>query len=472
MRNSLYTGGIGCRLLLVSPASVTIAVFAMLTASAAAQTATFRKLYDFQGSPDGKRPLAGVLVGTGGALFGTTGHGGTTNSGTVFQLSPPAQPGGTWTEAVLYSFFNAPDGAYPEAGVAFGPAGTPGPLFGTTAAGGTGTHSGGTVFELAPPATTGGPWTESVLYSFPGSGGRNSPGTGTPEATPLIDSTGTIYGTTHGSCNSGDTYDPAIAFTLTPPTAPGGAWAESTIFNFVLTPQGFDGICPAAAMISQGGSLLGTAYNGGVSRGGTVYELTPPSSPGGVWMGIAVHAFTDSSGDGAYPLGPLTAGAGGVLYGTTSSGGTSPLCLGSSTGRAGCGTVFQLTPPSSPGGSWTETVLYSFTAVNGDGAYPTGNIVLAANGSLYGTTQYGGGATSGSACSYNGITGCGTVFQLTPPTPPGGAWTETVLYSFSGSGGEGSIPNGLTAGPHSVLYGTTQTGGAKGAGIVFLVIPD
>lgn len=75
--------------------------------------------------------------------------------------------------------------------------------------------------------------------------------------------------------------------------------------------------------------------------------------------------------------------ADGVFYGATT--GASP------TGN--CGTVFQLQPPATPGGAWTETALYSFNGGNSDGCTPLGTPVKAANGALYGIT-YGGGPTT------------------------------------------------------------------------------
>jgi uncharacterized repeat protein (TIGR03803 family) len=132
----------------------------------------------------------------------------------------------------------------------------------------------------------------------------------------------------------------------------------------------------------------------------------------------------------------------------------------------GCGVVFELTPPSASGGAWTETVIYSFTGVNGDGAYPAASVLLDKSGILYGTTTSGGQVTP--ACT----SGCGTVFQLTPPTIPGGIWTETVLHGFTGQNGDGSIPMaGLTETSSGVLYGTASAGGTAGKGTVFSVTP-
>jgi len=81
-----------------------------------------------------------------------------------------------------------------------------------------------------------------------------------------------------------------------------------------------------------------------------------------------------------------------VLYGTTSVG-----------GAIGSGTVYELIPPSAPGESWTEVVLYSFTG-GADGLDPL-SVTLGPDGNLYGTTALGG-------ISQGGITNQGTVFQL------------------------------------------------------------
>ena len=60
-----------------------------------------------------------------------------------------------------------------------------------------------------------------------------------------------------------------------------------------------------------------------------------------------------------------------------------------------------------------------------DGAYPNAGLISDASGALYGTTVYGGANNN-----------AGTVFKLMPPGVAGGAWTESVLHSFSvGDGG-------------------------------------
>ena len=82
---------------------------------------------------------------------------------------------------------------------------------------------------------------------------------------------------------------------------------------------------------------------------------------------------------------------GGSLYGATFQGGARDF-----------GTVFALAPPKIAGGSWTESLVYSFNG-GSDGANPHGSLINV-GGTLYGTTHNGGANHSG------------TVFALAPPT--------------------------------------------------------
>jgi uncharacterized repeat protein (TIGR03803 family) len=112
-----------------------------------------------------------------------------------------------------------------------------------------------------------------------------------------------------------------------------------------------------------------------------------------------------------------------------------------------CGTAFQLSPPTSKGGAWTETRLHSFSDSNGDGAYPLGNLILDKGGDLYGVTEQGG------ASGQNG-----TAYRLTPPKTKGGVWSEELLDSFKG-GSDGKYPfAGLVFDSGGNLYGITGSG--------------
>lgn len=121
----------------------------------------------------------------------------------------------------------------------------------------------------------------------------------------------------------------------------------------------------------------------------------------------------------------------------------------------------------------TEKVLYSFSGGSDGGTPYYGPLVLDPEGNLYGTTQFGGNGS----CVFNGIYGCGTVFELSPN--PDGTWTEKVLHSFSGIDGDGAQPfHGVVIDEAGNLYGTTFYGGLTscpgglGCGIVFELTPS
>ena len=121
-------------------------------------------------SRDGSLPIASLVIGGGGVLYGTTTGGGATNQGTVFSLIPPRAPGGSWTQVVLYEFMVASDGSG-HSGVVIGSGGV---LYGTTATGGT--QNQGTVFSLSPRASRGGSCIKTVLYNFTGADDGGFPG--------------------------------------------------------------------------------------------------------------------------------------------------------------------------------------------------------------------------------------------------------------------------------------------------------
>jgi uncharacterized repeat protein (TIGR03803 family) len=230
----------------------------------------------------------------------------------------------------------------------------------------------------------------------------------------------------------------------------GGAWAggkEKVLHSFK---GGKDGFQPLSALVADAaGNLYGATLQGGgpgcFHGCGTVFELTP-SAKGG-WTEKILYSFKGGD-DGRAPESNLIFDAAGNLYGATVDGGKGRNC---SVRQAGCGTIFKLSPKGD--GTWTGSVLYSFQG-SPDGAYPSGNLVFDTAGTLYGTTQ-GSGTGTGNC----GISGCGTVFELTPKS--GGGWTESVLYSFQG-GNDGGVPwGGVIFDPAGSLYGTTFYGGGS-----------
>jgi hypothetical protein len=285
-----------------------------------------------------------------------------------------------------------------------------GVLYGTTNVGGT--SNNGTVFSLTPPASAGGAWTETVLHSFDG-----SPNDGADaQAGVVIGDNGVLYGTTTGggifACPFGGC---GTVFALRPPPSPGGSWTETELHAFRYT----DGGTPVGGVVIGSGMLYGTTSIGGGFANGTAFSLTPPATPGDSWTETTLHNFGSTSADGTEPRAGVVIGSGGVLYGTTFTG-----------GLLAAGTVFSLTPPASSGGSWTETVLCNFGGSDHAALNPASALVIGSGGALDGTTQDGGSTSS--SC---GFMGCGTIFVLTPPGSAGGAWTESILHYFNSTDG-------------------------------------
>jgi uncharacterized repeat protein (TIGR03803 family) len=288
---------------------------------------------------------------------------------------------------------------------------------------------------------------ETVLHRFNGSDGQ------VPQSALIPDKLGNLYGTTV----QGGAFGWGTVYELVPPAAPGARWTETTLYSFT---GGNDGAAPGALVFDKAGNLYGTTGDGGVNAtetlAGGVFKLSPPTTSGAPWTKTVLYSFPGSSTDAGNPAGPLVFDIAGNLYGATSGGGTES---GLTCGSSGCGTVYQLKPPSISGGPWTETVLYNFlSSVTTDGFGPSTGVIVGPSGVLYGTTPAGGAA------------GLGTFFKLTPPLHPGGSWGETIPYNFQGNG-DGSLPNGLTKGKNGALLGTTGLGGASNKGTVFELSP-
>jgi uncharacterized repeat protein (TIGR03803 family) len=347
-------------------------------------------LYSFTDGADGGSPIGNLVFDTMGNLYGTAQVGGNpscfTGCGAVFELSPPAVQGGGWTETTLYSFAGGSDGANPYGGGLV--LDQTGNLYGTTALGGgvgsCGASPGcGTVFELSPPAAPGGPWTETVLYSF--TGGSDG---GAPFAPVVFDKVGNLYGTTSGGgtsgyyCNDDLFLTCGTVFELSPSGEK--TWTETVLHSF--SPLDGDGFQPefGGLLMGESGALAGTTSEGGAFGFGTVFGLLPPSRPGGKWSYGVLYSFGASQNDGVGPEAGVIS-ADGVLYGTTTGGGLN-----------GVGAVFQL--GSTVGGVWKETGLFSYANGAIGGAHPLGGMIILRE-ALYGTTSDGGRGNGGTVFS-------------------------------------------------------------------------
>jgi uncharacterized repeat protein (TIGR03803 family) len=319
-------------------------------------TWTFSTLFSF-GYPNGYYAVSNLVFDSKGNLYGTTDFGGQYENGTVFEVSPDGNGG--WQGTTIYNFQGAPDGSNPIAGLVVDSLGN---LYGTTMSGGAGKYCCGTVFELSP---SGAGWVETVLYSFPSTGGI-----GTPQAGLAFDSHGNLYGTaSFGGVGTG-----GGVFEMSP--MPSGGWTYKEIYVF----SGKDGLYPySTPAFDSTGNLYGTTAQGGVHNDGTVFELSPSA---GTWSEKILHNFNGTDGDSPY-CGVILSTDGNV-YGATNG------------GPENSGVVYEL---SSFAGNWKFNPLHTFNGE--DGSYPT-QLSINADDRLFGTT-YGGGRYK-----------FGTVYTITP----------------------------------------------------------
>lgn len=329
-------------------------------------------LYSFTGyGGDGASPVSGVTMDSAGNLYGTTAYagnnctGGADGCGVVFKLAPKGAGGG-YTESVLYAFSGGSDGSNPAGALLLDGAGN---LYGTAPYGGSSscTRGCGTVFELAPNGSGG--YAESTVYSFLGGVGGNGPIGGL-----VADSAGDLYGmTAYGGSNgtgavfeltrNGGGYTESILYSFpgtgTPPNSDatlifpaGGLLRDSagdlygnsgTVFK--LAPNGSGGYAESALFSSNSigglimdgaGDFYGTIPEGGPAEG-VIFELVPNGSGG--YTELNLYLFPGST-YGSTPGPGLALDGAGNLYGTEPDGGNTQDCAG----NGGCGDVFEISP--------------------------------------------------------------------------------------------------------------------------------
>ncbi len=439
-----------------APAPILLFLAALVSVHIFAHSAWAQEkpIYSFTGGTDGDLPESGVILDKQGNLYGTAVDGGNLTAcegfgcGSVFELRRTA--GGKWKEVTLYDFVGGTgDGSQPVAPLLLD---SHGHLFGTTYYGGTGAcDTGGNfatcgiVFQLSRGAS--GSWSETVLYSFQGGTDAAGPASGL-----ISDAAGNFYGTSEaggGATGSDCASDGCGAiYELTPNS--GGGWSEKVLYSFQ---GGSDGSYPNGSLVSdRKGNLFGVTLNGGSTPCyfnlgcGTVFELQ--RGPSG-WTKSTIYQFVGGS-DGMGPIWGLTIDSKGNLYGTTEYGGGLVLPFG-------YGTIFELSPES--GGSWSESVLHTFTGET-DGGIPAGGVILDSAGNLYGTARAGGSSQAGN--------GGGAAFKLTPTS--GGGWSLTTLHDFLAPT-DGQQPGPLVRNPSGGFYGTSSFGGAQQDGTVFELNP-
>jgi uncharacterized repeat protein (TIGR03803 family) len=350
----------------------------------------------------------------------------------------------------LYAFptGQGTNGSWPRGGLAMDTTGT---LYGTTFYGGNCPISFpfcGTIYKLAPPAAGQTAWTYSFLHGFSQQvpiGGNNEDGIS--PISPLNYYQGVLYGTASagGDTNCGC----GIVFSITP----GGTYTILHTFD-PFVPGAMDinqwpnGATPIGGLLINNGTIYGTTNSGGnggaigpdgTNGAGVLYSLSTTGS------GFTVlHNFDGGLNTG--PQGMIIFGQDNAIYGTQFGG-----------GQYNQGVIWRM-----PIGG-TYQVLYNFLGTNqpgnsSDGADPEGRLALGPDGTIYGTTSFGGDPS-----------GDGTAWSIKLTN---GTWVYNQIYKFNGNTG-GSLPHsGLILAADGALYGTTAGGGLYGGGTFYKLVPN
>ncbi len=336
----------------------------------------------------------------------------------------------------------------------------------------------GIVYKLKPPNGTVKTWTFSILHEF---GHSLQDGIGPTGPLTLVGST--LYGTTSAgadpNCGCGEVFSISTG---------GTNYKQLYVFRTGIPFNPVHGSTPIAGVLVIGSTIYGTTSAGGLHGAGVLYKL---STSGG---GFAVlHHFTGKQNGG--PQGELMLGKDGFIYGTQFGG-----------GKYNQGTVFRI----SKTGSGFQ-VLRDFKGVDQiggsiDGANPEGRLAQGSDGTIYGTTSFGGTPSGyGTAWSLKLVNGkwiysqlrrfnstnttredanlphsglvlgpggvlygsgaggghyqSGALYQLTPPTHPNTPWGYKTLFSFIGRNIVGDTPYGVLRLSNGYLYGENLSGG-------------
>jgi uncharacterized repeat protein (TIGR03803 family) len=397
-------------------------------------------LYSFTGGIDGANPYAGVILDPAGNLYGTTYTGGAQKGGVIYKIIPSGQ------EVIIHTFSGSGIGPYAgvirdSAGNLYGATagsaeiykvdaagnytalydfreseGSPKPegdlvrdavgnLYGTTQSNPLGGL--GQVYKL----TTGGKLI--VMYQFPGATTNLAPNG--PNAGPILDSQGNLYGATPTGGVAGMIYKINSSAQIT------------ALYDFQGAPGGTDP--NTGVILTWSGEFYGATANGGAANAGTVYKVTS--------TGRETVLYTFAGGvDGSHPGAGVVIDSAGNVYGTTELG-----------GAANQGVIYRV----DAGGH--ESVLYSFSG-GADGGEPLAGVIRDSSGNIYGTTFLGGTSNAG------------VVYRLDS------TGQQTVLHSFSGGIDGGHPDAGVVRDNAGNLYGTAYSGGAAGLGVIFRVSSD
>lgn len=310
-----------------------------------------------------------------------------------------------------------------------------------------GEHDFGTVFRMKPGGSV------TTLHSF-----NISDGFG-PQGALIQASDGNLYGVTHTG-GTGGSYPVGTVFRI-------DTFGVLTSLHTFLGP---DGGRPDAGLVqASDGYLYGTTSDDGQFGNGTVYRIALD----GTFQ--VMYQFGANANDGRWPHAALIQVHDGRLCGTTYGG-----------GRWGGGVIYCM----SLDGQMSN--MHAFGAADNDASGSTNPLVEGEDGSLYGTSNFGGSQGQGAVfrlkpdghikvmdlwarpsggllkasdgnfygtAFWGGDPDLGWVYRVTPH----GKLTE--LHAFSGA--DGANPDGELIEADGRLYGVTEGGGDFDAGVVF-----
>jgi uncharacterized repeat protein (TIGR03803 family) len=376
---------------------------------------TYTKLKDFNGT-NGAYPRGSLMQARDGKLYGMTQQGGSAGYGVIFSFDPSSS---TYTKL---KDFDGANGAGPQGSLMQA---RDGKLYGMTNNGGSGY---GVIFSYDLSSST-----YTKLKDFNDTNGAN------PEGSLIEASDGKLYGmTSEGGSRGYEYYNNGygVIFSFDPSSS-----TYKKLKDFASNETGSN---VAASLIqARDGKLYGMTTNGGSKGLGVIFSLDPSSS--------TYTKLKDFDGiNGARPYGGLMQARDGKLYGMTSEGGSS---YNYEYQYSGYGVIFSFDPSSS-----TYTKLHDFDYTNG--ANPSGSLVQANDGKLYGVTS-GGGSDQDFPF--------GVMFSFDPTS-----LTFTKLKDFDYSdpySGLSPVGNLIWASDEK-LYGMTSEGGSNYKGVIFSFDPS
>ncbi|MHB8259709.1 MAG: T9SS type A sorting domain-containing protein [Bacteroidia bacterium] len=356
---------------------------------------------------NGVNPIGSLMQASDGMLYGMTSAGGTSTNctggcGVIFQWNSSTN---VYTKKL--DFAVTPNGSTPYGDLMQA---SDGMLYGMTYAGGTYSNGMGVIFQYNPTTNV---YTKKIDFT-----GTMSPAAGqTPKGSLCAASDGMLYGMTYAGGASGW----GVLFQYNPAT---NVYTKKIDLSTVNAQSPFSNL-----MQASDGMLYGMTSHGGINGVGVIFQYDP-----------VANTYTDKcdfagTTNGQFPQGSLMQASDGMLYGMTPQGGT-----------RGMGVLFQYNLATS---TCTKLLDFAGSGAAIDGSTPLGSLIQASDGMLYGMTQQGGGAGYGVLFQYNPATynytkkldfaGTGAAIDGSQPSGSLMQASDGMLYGMTPQGGTNNM---------------------------------